>query len=199
MKRIFSTLVMCLFMGTLMFAQQHLCAGTGAKQYQAHGIDASSTFSWSISGGGALTNAALATCQVDWSAAGAGTYTLSVVETNSGCSGAQIDYTIVIEPKPTASLTTGIAIVCSGSSTANIEVSFTGTGDWDFVYAIDGVNQTAITGVSTSPYSLVVPDGITSTKVYTLVSVSDNYCGSGTTSGTVTYQVPVFSTSITAM
>ncbi len=67
------------------------------------------------------------------------------------------------------------------------------------MYAIDGVNQTAITGVSTSPYSLVVPDGITSTKVYTLVSVSDNYCGSGTTSGTVTYQVPVFSTSITAM
>ena len=72
--------------------------------------------------------------------------------------------------------------VCSdGTTTTNINITFTGTGPFTFTYAINGTQQTPVTGYSgPNPYTLAT--NIPGT--YTLLSVSNPACqGTGTVSG----------------
>ena len=89
--------------------------------------------------------------------------------------------TINVIPLPTATLS-GSGAVCQNNATPiPLTVDFTGTGPWTFVYAINGVNQPAIT-TSTNPYTI----NATQIGNYTLVSVFNNQgiqCN-GTVSGT---------------
>ncbi|MDF2456269.1 MAG: legume lectin beta domain protein, partial [Cytophagaceae bacterium] len=108
-----------------------------------------------------------------------GTYTLNVLQTQgtNSCPGSA---TFTITPTgPTATLTGG-GTFCNSSQTTPLSVALTGTAPWSLVYAIDGVNQPAVTGITTSPY---VFQG-NAPHVYTLVSVGDNSGCNSTATGT---------------
>lgn len=67
--------------------------------------------------------------------------------------------------------------LCDNIGTIDVAISLTGNAPWNIVYAIDGLNQMAIS-TSTNPYIIQTTTG----GVYTVVSVSD-VMGAGTTSG----------------
>ncbi len=81
---------------------------------------------------------------------------------------------------PTGSIS-GTGSICGGN-TIDLQIDLTGSPNWSFVYAIDGVNQTAVTGVTTSPYTLTTA----TLGVYTLISVNDGSVCPGTFSGSAT-------------
>ncbi|WP_372776780.1 HYR domain-containing protein, partial [Mangrovibacterium sp.] len=91
--------------------------------------------------------------------------------------------------EPTATLS-GSPTICEGGS-AGLTINLTGAAPWEVVYN-DGSNHT-ISGIASSPYTLTVTPGATST--YTLVSIADANLA-GTVSGTAAVTVntaPVFS------
>ncbi|MDF2457262.1 MAG: gliding motility-associated C-terminal protein, partial [Cytophagaceae bacterium] len=90
---------------------------------------------------------------------------------------------------PTAALS-GDAVICNdGTTTTELSVALTGASPWTLTYAIDGVTQTAITGITApNPYLITSAPGA---HVYTLVSVTNatsTGCANGT-SGTATITV----------
>ncbi len=108
-----------------------------------------------------------------------GTYTVNVLQTQGAnlCPGTA---TFTITPTgPTATLTGG-GTFCNSSQTTPLSVALTGTAPWSLVYAIDGVNQPAVTGITTSPYVFQA----NAPHVYTLVSVGDNSGCNSTATGT---------------
>jgi hypothetical protein len=109
----------------------------------------------------------------------AGTYRVDVLQQQGGsmCPGsAQI---VVGTTGPTATLSGG-ATICNDGSTSPLSVAFTGTPPWQLIYAIDGVAQTAITGITSSPYTIAG----TAPHTYTLLDVEDNGGCNGLVSGT---------------
>ncbi|MCC6279045.1 MAG: hypothetical protein IT262_00490, partial [Saprospiraceae bacterium] len=107
------------------------------------------------------------------------TITLTSVTANS-CSGTGSGVASVnVKPIPTAALSSGNATICNGQ-TLPLEVAFTGTAPFTFVYSINGVNQAPIT---TSNLFYTIDAAPTSgVNTYTLVSVSSAGCP-GTVSG----------------
>ena len=106
---------------------------------------------------------------------------------NAGCTGTQtIDITITAPP--TATMVTSSSVYCEETSPSgvDIDVALTGTPNWTLEYAIDGVTQPAITGITTSPYTITDAVGTAAGAVYTIVSVGDQGCAGGTFSGTYT-------------
>ncbi len=71
---------------------------------------------------------------------------------------------------PTAVLSGDATICDDGVETTNLEIILTGDAPWSIIYAIDGVNQTPITGITVSPYTF---SSLTGAHVYTLVSVAN--------------------------
>ena len=113
----------------------------------------------------------------------AGAYTLTSVDDINGCNGTVSGTATVTElVAPTATISGG-GDYCAGTTPTGVDVSIalTGNGPWDIVYAIDGFDQAAITGIAASPYIL----NNASAGTYTLTSVSDLSCN-GTVSGTAT-------------
>lgn len=108
-----------------------------------------------------------------------GTYTVSVIQNQAGqmCPGSATFN--ITTSGPTATLSGG-ATLCNDGTTTPLSVALTGTSPWTLTYAIDGVTQTSVSGITSSPY---VFNG-TAQHTYTLVSVVDNGGCSGLTSGT---------------
>ena len=69
-------------------------------------------------------------------------------------------FTIGVESLPTATITSGNASICNDGSSTPIGISLTGTGPWTIKYKINGANETTISNIATSPYSLVVSNAI---------------------------------------
>jgi uncharacterized protein (TIGR02145 family) len=91
-------------------------------------------------------------------------------------------YTAPPESCPQAVISGGGHICSDGSTTTNIIINFTGTGPYNFTYAINGVLQTPVTGYN-GPFPYTLATNIPGT--YTLVSVSNAGCtGTGIVSGT---------------
>lgn len=89
-------------------------------------------------------------------------------------------YMKTIDPSATLS---GTQTICSGNN-ANLIVNFTGTGPWDIIYS-DGFNSSAINGINSNPYLLVVAPGVT--RTFSMASVV-SVC-SGLVSGTAVVTV----------
>jgi hypothetical protein len=70
----------------------------------------------------------------------------------------------------TASIT-GTQVICKGQ-TADLSIAFTGTPPWSAVYT-DGVTNTALTGITSSPYTFTVSPGEREIVNYSLISTSD--------------------------
>ena len=86
---------------------------------------------------------------------------------------------------PTATISGGGTICAYPSATATISIDLTALPPWDFVYAIDGVSQTPVTGYSgPSPYIITT----NTPGTYTMVSVMTASC-SGPVSGSATITV----------
>jgi hypothetical protein len=116
------------------------------------------------------------------------TYTLESVASGI-CTGVPNgSATITIGSGVTGSLTAGSATICEGAS-SSLNFSFAGVGPYTFVYAINGVNQPAITTPNPT-YTIPLSPGA-GNYTYTLVSVNNG--GSvlcpGTVSGTFTLTV----------
>src|SRR5678810_577949 len=105
---------------------------------------------------------------------------VSVVDANN-CAGTGLSgtATVTVNPTSTASVLSGTATICSGSST-NLVVTITGgTGPFTVTY-FDGTSNSIVNNYASGSNIPVSP---TSTKTYSLVSVVDaNNCA-----GTVSY------------
>ena len=113
---------------------------------------------------------------------GEGHFTIISV-TDANCTGTVEGEAFVIElPLPEATISGG-GEYCAGTDPTGVDVqiNFSGIGPWDVIYAIDGVDQPEITGITTSPYTI----SNATAGVYTLTSVSDENCD-GTVSGSAT-------------
>lgn len=86
-------------------------------------------------------------------------------------------FTIVETPTATLS---GNATICAGQTT-NLQVDFTGTGDYTVQWALDGVEPAASPTGPIADNPLLIPVGDDGT--YTLLDVSNEFC-SGTINGT---------------
>lgn len=75
---------------------------------------------------------------------------------------------ITVNALPTGNVTGG-GSVCAGNPAPDVVFTFTGTGPWDLVYAIDGTPQPVQNNI-TSPLSITNP-GV---GTYTIVSVTDS-------------------------
>jgi hypothetical protein len=118
------------------------------------------------------------------------TYSISSVK-NTTCTGNATGTAVVlINNVPTAKLN-GSSNICSGD-VADVKLLLTGTSPWDISYT-DGTSSKSITGITTSSYTINVSP--TSTKIYSIESVSDKIC-SGTVSGndTVIVNLPATAT-----
>jgi len=105
--------------------------------------------------------------------------------------------TIGVENLPTATITGGTASICNDGSTATIPITLTGTGPWNIKYKINGANETSISNIATSPYSLVVSNALPvlasggpNSYKFTISYIQDNTGSTGvsdfTTSATIT-------------
>ncbi len=110
--------------------------------------------------------------------------TVSLVSVSAnGCTGSgNGSANVNVTPTPTAAITPGNANICTGQS-ADINIDFTGTGPFTFIYRINGINQPSITTAGPS-YTLTVSPN-PGTYNYTLSSVTGNGC-TGTVSGAFT-------------
>jgi len=79
---------------------------------------------------------------------------------------------------PTAVIS-GDYTICDDGSSVNLMITLTGNAPWEVVYQRNGTDDVTISDISESPYLLAV----TEEGTYTLVSVSDKYYASGSTSG----------------
>ena len=91
---------------------------------------------------------------------------------------------IVFRQPPTASIS-GDTTICVGNNTI-FKINFTGKSPFQFVYSINGVQQTAVSAPQNS--FTVSTNNVQQTQVFALVSVQDAYC-IGTASGTVTVNI----------
>ncbi|WP_320054317.1 GEVED domain-containing protein [uncultured Acetobacteroides sp.] len=105
--------------------------------------------------------------------------------------------TIGVESLPTATITGGTASICNDGTSTSIPITLTGTGPWNIKYKINGANETSISNIATSPYSLVVSNALPALAsggpgdyVFTMSYVQDNTGSTGisdfTTSATIT-------------
>jgi len=89
---------------------------------------------------------------------------------------------VVFHNAPTASLAGDTAVVCAGSN-AVFQIQLTGTSPFQFVYAVNGIQQPA----SSAPQSTftISSNNVQQDQEYTLISVQDKFC-TGTVNGTYT-------------
>lgn len=140
----------------------------------------SSTYTWYSDAGltTVLTTGISPTnVQLGFSSASAGSITVFVTETISGCASIATPVTVTVNALPTASIS-GDVTICNGQNT-NLTFTFTGTGPWNYEYS-DGVT-TFSSSSATSP--AIVSVSPTTATTYTLVSVEDVNC-TGTVSAT---------------
>lgn len=119
------------------------------------------------------------TGEIDLVASKPGTYTVEFTLDNAGCvTVATTDITLIALPTATIS---GGGDYCAGDNldAISILVDFTGDAPFTIVYAVDGVDQPAISGITDMQYALT---GLTLPGNYTITSVTNATC-TGTASG----------------
>ncbi|MCB0533794.1 MAG: gliding motility-associated C-terminal domain-containing protein [Saprospiraceae bacterium] len=91
---------------------------------------------------------------------------------------------VVFRQPPTASLN-GDTTICIGTNTV-FKINFTGASPFQFVYAINGSQQSAVSAPQSS--FTISTSNVQQDQVFTLISVQDAYCP-GTVSGTYSVHI----------
>ncbi len=110
-----------------------------------------------------------------------------LIDTSDVCMAVSQGTPVVFHARPVGDIGTLTLGTCGGMIA--IAIDFTGTPPFSFATSVNGVAQTPVSGINSSPYGFLV--NITSTTVITLDSVSDQYCADGIALGTNTYNVPL--------
>lgn len=162
------------------YSASTFCAG-GTNPFPVFGAGAgagtfSSTAGLTINSGTGEINLATST---------PGTYTVTnAIAASGSCAASSDTYDVTINPKPTATLSGGGALCAGSGNTVPVTVTLTGTGPWNLV-ASNGATTIPVPGVTSSPYTLPVPEAGAGT--YTITTVTDALCSNtGTGSATVT-------------
>jgi hypothetical protein len=119
----------------------------------------------------------------------AGTPTITYTVTNTGGCITSKTKIITVHNVPTASIN-GSSSICSGTST-NLTVNLTNGAPWSITYT-DSTTPITINSINSATYSIAVAP--TSSKIYTLTSVTSNGCsavGTGAATITVLAGVPI--------
>ena len=91
------------------------------------------------------------------------TYTVTSVTDANVCTAAagSITGSAVITVSSVSAVISGNSNICSGSN-ANISITMTGSSPWSITYT-NGVTPTTVTGITASPYNLIVSPSTTTT------------------------------------
>jgi gliding motility-associated-like protein len=99
----------------------------------------------------------------------------SLSDANCNAKGADITGSVLMTVKARpSSYISGSAAICNGDS-ATINIALTGAQPWSITYT-DGTTPVSVTGIVSSPYTFKVAPS--STKTYTVTSLSDANCTS---------------------
>ena len=114
-----------------------ICGGSLDETYAVTNNNAGHTYAWSISGGGTLDAATGNSITVDWGAI-AGTYTLTVVETETatGCNTTNT-LAVTVNAEPVANSITGTSPICGGSLDETYAVTNNNAGH-TYAWSISG-------------------------------------------------------------
>ena len=172
-------LAIILLIGSTTFGQSKItatdtvCAGSQDVVYGILNPLSTSSYKWTLSGGGVLDTSLVAGAsdsivQVDWGTV-TGTFNLTVVETTiTGCIGDTVSLDIVISPLPTMTLVNDSVCI---NDIAVLEAEFTGTAPWIFEYT-DGTTIWTDTA-TTTPWNITMPAGYATTQTITVNSLQD--------------------------
>lgn len=83
------------------------------------------------------------------------TYTVTI--TDACGASTETSATVSVTEQPTATLS-GYGVLCNNNNSVELQVDFTGDGPWDLYYLINGVLQTPILGITTTPYFFTVSE-----------------------------------------
>lgn len=153
-----------------------VCANSATTQIDFASNLPGTTYSWTNSnpaiGLAANGNGSIASFTATNGGAAPITATITVTPTTNGCTGAPTNFTITVNPLPTATIS-GTASVCEGGTSPVI--TFTGANGvapYTFTYNINGAGQTTITSTGNTA-TINVPSTPVGTYNYNLVSVVD--------------------------
>lgn len=163
-----------------------ICQGTSGS-YEIPPVNGATQYTWTLTpaSAGTMSGGTDEDVNVAWASGYSGTAELCVSTSNLCFSNpTQSCFPVEVLAKPKATIS-GSGVFCAGAGgSADLTVTLTGDPDWEFVYAINGVQQPPVT-TSSSPYIITA----TQAGTYTLVSVksidSDPDCA-GTVMGAVT-------------
>ena len=168
-----------------------ICSGVNVGYTPTSGV-ASTTFAWTSSvtsgtiNGNTLNGTGNITDILDNLLTTIGTVTYTITSTGptpNYCVGAPTDVVVTVNPFPT-SLISGTASVCNtGTQNLPIQIDLTGTAPWTITYSIDGVDQTPITNVMSTPYIFYVNP--TANSQYVVTALNDANCTGNTFNGVV--------------
>lgn len=114
----------------------------------------------------------------------AGNSNNGVVDLSDPCLSFSAGIPVVFRDPPTA-LIAGDQTLCTGAN-ASFQVQLTGTGPFQFVYALNGIPQTPVS--TPNPNFNILSNNVQQNQVFTLVSVNDVNC-SGSVSGQATVTI----------
>ncbi|MCO5269853.1 MAG: gliding motility-associated C-terminal domain-containing protein [Brumimicrobium sp.] len=128
------------------------------------------------------------------SAGNSGTYMVTV-QGDGGCTSAQSQVTVTVNPKPTLS-TTASDVTCNGDNNGSASVTATGNGTMTYSWSPSGGNAATASGLAPGTYTVTVTDGNTCENTATVVitepdaltattSSQDADCGSNNGEATV--------------
>jgi len=173
---------------------QTLCANTATAAVAFSGSMGTATYNWTNTntaiGLGASGSGNIGAFTATNATGSPITGTIAVTPTANGCVGVPSNFTITVNPLPTANVS-GTTSVCEG--TAAPTITFTGangTAPYTFTYNINGGPNQTVTSAGTTA-TVTAPTSPTGTFNYNLVSVSESSATgcSQTQTGTATITV----------
>ncbi len=117
------------------------------------------------------------------------TVTYTILPFLNNCQGPSFTATISVAPIPRAIISGASTAVCQNPLPDTLSIKLIGTAPWSFTYS-DSVSTQTKTGITSSPYSLILPvyPAALSKRTITITNVKDYACLNKTTDTTVLLQ-----------
>ncbi len=170
--------------------QQNVCASS-IQNYKIESPATGSKYFWSLDNADGTINplnAADSEINIQWNAS-IGTTNLQVYEINSNGCKSEITKLLILRQMPNATIS-GTTDLCPTNQGSPVIVNISGIAPWTLVYNEDELPIT-ITNINSSPY-IIPATPIISTKIFNLVSITDNIGCSSPANGNATITISCF-------